>query len=132
MRASEDVSFDDKPPETSSSTPSAGSSKRVIYYRNPMGLPDTSLSPKKDSMGMEYIPVYEGEAEDASIVRISPGKLQRTGVRSEVVERRVVTRAVRAPGTVKLDERRVAVISLDRSTMWPRRIRLKPRRSLAQ
>ena len=112
VRASEDVRFDDKPPETSAGTPSAGSGKRLIYYRNPMGLPDTSPGPKKDSMGMDYIPVYEGEVEDGSIVRISPGKLQRTGVRSETVERRVVTRPVRAPGTVKLDERRVAVISL--------------------
>ena len=31
--------------------------KRVRYYRNPMGLPDTSPVPKKDSMGMDYMPV---------------------------------------------------------------------------
>ena len=35
---------------------------KILYYRNPMGLPDTSPTPKKDSMGMDYIPVYEGEA----------------------------------------------------------------------
>ena len=35
--------------------------KKILYYRNPMGLPDTSPVPKKDSMGMDYIPVYEGE-----------------------------------------------------------------------
>jgi hypothetical protein len=40
--------------------PAAGA-RRVLYYRNPMGLPDTSVTPKKDSMGMDYIPVYEGE-----------------------------------------------------------------------
>ncbi len=34
---------------------------RILYYRNPMGLPDTSPTPKKDAMGMDYIPVYEGE-----------------------------------------------------------------------
>lgn len=34
---------------------------KILYYRNPMGLPDTSPTPKKDSMGMDYIPVYEGE-----------------------------------------------------------------------
>jgi RND family efflux transporter MFP subunit len=32
---------------------------KILYYRNPMGLPDTSTVPKKDSMGMDYIPVYE-------------------------------------------------------------------------
>ncbi len=34
----------------------------VLYYRNPMGEPDTSPVPKKDSMGMDYIPVYADEA----------------------------------------------------------------------
>ncbi len=75
------------------------------------GLPDTSPVPKKDSMGMDYIPVYEGE-DDGSTVKVSPGKLQRTGVRSEPAMRRAITRAVRTPGTVKLDERKIAVISL--------------------
>ena len=37
--------------------------RKLLYYRNPMGLPDTSPVPKKDSMGMDYIPVYEGEEE---------------------------------------------------------------------
>ena len=32
---------------------------KILYYRNPMGLPDTSEVPKKDSMGMDYLPVYE-------------------------------------------------------------------------
>ena len=29
--------------------------KAIRYYRNPMGLPDTSPVPKKDSMGMDYV-----------------------------------------------------------------------------
>lgn len=76
-----------------------------------MGLPDTSPTPKKDSMGMDYIAVYEGEADEDQVVRVSPGKLQRTGVRSELVERRVISRYVRAPGAVQLDERRIAVVA---------------------
>ena len=113
VHASEDVSFEDPPKSSTSRTAEAETgSRRIRYYRNPMGLPDTSPVPKKDSMGMDYIPVYEGEQEDGSTVTVSPGKLQRTGVRSEAVERRLVTRPVRAPGTVKLDERRVAVISV--------------------
>ncbi len=47
-----------------------------------MGLPDTSPVPKKDAMGMEYIPVHAGEDEDGSTVTLSPGKIQRTGVRT--------------------------------------------------
>jgi membrane fusion protein, copper/silver efflux system len=90
----------------------AKSSKKVLYYRNPMGLADVSPVPKKDSMGMDYIPVYEGENEDGSAVKISPGKLQRTGVKSEPVSRRTLTSAVRAPGVIQADEHRQSVVAL--------------------
>ena len=86
--------------------------RRILYYRNPMGLPDTSPTPKKDSMGMDYLPVYEGEDADGTTVRVAPGRIQATGVRSEPVARREVVRPVRAPGTVQLDERRIAVVAL--------------------
>lgn len=108
--ASEDISFDNKPASITKST-AASEPKRILYYRNPMGLPDTSPVPKKDSMGMDYLPVYAGEDEDASIVKVAPGKLQRTGVRSEVVSDRAIVRQVRVPGTVQLDERRISVVA---------------------
>ena len=87
---------------------------RVLYYRNPMGLPDTSPVPKKDSMGMEYIPVHENEAADAGsgLVTIAPGRMQVLGVRTAPVETRAaLSRTVRATGTVQFDERRMAVVS---------------------
>jgi Cu(I)/Ag(I) efflux system membrane fusion protein len=84
---------------------------RVLYYRNPMGLPDTSPVPKKDSMGMDYIPVYESEAE-AGVVNVAPGRLQLLGVRTAPVEHRAaVTRTVRATGTLGFDERRLSIIT---------------------
>ncbi|MCW5736056.1 MAG: efflux RND transporter periplasmic adaptor subunit [Enhydrobacter sp.] len=110
VRTSEDVSFEFKAPNMAEATVPA-SARRILYYRNPMGLPDTSPTPKKDSMGMDYIPVYEGEDDSGSVVKLSPGRLQRTGVRSEVVERRAVGRLVRVPGTVQLDERRISVVA---------------------
>jgi Cu(I)/Ag(I) efflux system membrane fusion protein len=108
VRASEDVSFEDKPPPA----PAASGKRRVRFYRNPMGLPDTSPVPKKDSMGMDYIPVYEDEAENGSIVTIAPGKLQKTGVRSEPVERRTMSVPVRAAGRIEFDPRRISVVAL--------------------
>lgn len=110
VRASEDVSFEDKLPVTAEATGQPGA-RRVLYYRNPMGLPDTSPTPKKDSMGMDYIPVYEGEDDGGSVVRVSLGKLQRTGVRSELVKRRTVGRLMRLPGMIQLDERRISVVA---------------------
>ncbi len=110
VRASEDVSFEDKPPATAEAT-AQRSPRRVIYYRNPMGLPDTSPVPKKDSMGMDYIPVHLDEDDGGTVVRVSLGKLQRTGVRSELVVRRIVGGLVRVPGMVQLDERRISVVA---------------------
>ena len=84
---------------------------RILYYRNPMGLPDTSPVPKKDPMGMDYIPVYAGDDDGGSIIKVAPGRLQTTGVRSALVERRAIIAPIRAPGTIALDERRVAVVA---------------------
>ncbi len=110
VHASEDVSFEEKAPEVM--TAKGGDRGKIRFYRNPMGLPDTSPTPKKDSMGMDYLPVYEGEQDDDSSVKVSAGKLQKAGVRTEVAERRTLNTVVRAPGTVQEDERRKSVVSL--------------------
>src|SRR6478735_5033554 len=94
-------------------TASAASSDRKIkYYRNPMGLADTSPVPKQDSMGMDYIPVYEGEDSDDDSVKLSPGKIQRTGVKSEPAAPRTIRSMIHAPGVIQLDERRISVIAM--------------------
>ncbi len=110
--ASQDISFETRRPAVTEQAAASGGTKKIRYYRNPMGLPDTSPSPKKDSMGMDYIPVFEGEDEDGAVVKISPGKLQRTGVRSEPAALRILSTPVRASGTVQLDEQRQSVIAL--------------------
>ncbi|MGI0526581.1 efflux RND transporter periplasmic adaptor subunit [Rhizobium giardinii] len=111
VRESEDVSFN----ATGTAVPVAETAKaerKVLYYRNPMGLPDTSRVPKKDSMGMDYLPVYEGDDADSSTVKVSLGKLQRTGVKTALAEKTTVSRKIRVPGTVTLDERMVSIVSM--------------------
>ena len=88
--------------------------RKLLYYRNPMGLPDTSPVPKKDPMGMDYIPVYEGEDDDSSSgsqLKISTEKIQKLGVRTEPARTRALDRVVRASGRIELDERRLYAIS---------------------
>lgn len=100
------------PGDTAPASASAPAGKKLLYYRNPMGLPDTSPVPKKDSMGMDYLPVYEGEDEDAGgSVKISTAKVQKLGVRSEAAAMRDLSRPVRAAGRVEVDERRVFAIA---------------------
>jgi Cu(I)/Ag(I) efflux system membrane fusion protein len=48
------------PSQSSSSEADVGDGgPRVLFYRDPMGLPEISPVPKKDSMGMDYLPVYD-------------------------------------------------------------------------
>ena len=114
-----DLSFDDEP--AAAPATAVATDRKIKFYRNPMGLPDTSPIPKKDSMGMDYIPVYEGEDTDDGSVKLSPGKIQRSGVKAEPAAPRIIRTIIRAPGTIQLDERRVSVISM-RSESWVQKI----------
>jgi RND family efflux transporter MFP subunit len=108
-------------PDSATATAAAASApkaRKLLYYRNPMGLADTSPTPKKDPMGMDYIAVYEGEDSDTGAapatpnqIRISTDKIQKLGVRTEAASPRLLGKTVRAAGRVEPDERRVAVIS---------------------
>ncbi len=97
-------------PETPAAS-AAGGGRRILYYRNPMGLPDTSPVPKKDSMGMDYTPVYADETADDGSIGISPARLQTMGVRTAPASRQVMTRSIRAIGTIATDERRSAMVT---------------------
>jgi len=94
-------------------TATPSSERKILYFRNPMGLPDTSPVPKKDSMGMDYIPVYadEGGGTVPGTVAISPERIQMLGVRTEAASLRSMAHAVRAVGTVAADERRIGVVN---------------------
>jgi len=102
------------PAPTNAPAPLAPAGERkILYYRNPMGLPDTSPVPKKDTMGMDYIPVYadEGATSVPGTVAISPERIQMLGVRTETAARRSMAHTVRAVGTVAADERRIGVVN---------------------
>ncbi|MGH6814553.1 MAG: efflux RND transporter periplasmic adaptor subunit [Hyphomicrobiaceae bacterium] len=110
--------YDDQEPDFPDNKPAATApaakdgARKILYYRNPMGLPDTSPVPKKDWMGMDYIAVYEGEETDASTVKVSLDRVQRSGVRTAPVEKRSMARPLRAPGIAKPDERTLRAVTL--------------------
>ena len=90
----------------------AGGERQILYYRNPMGLPDTSPVPKKDSMGMDYIAVYaDDRPDDSGAVAVSPARIQTLGVKTALVEQRTVDATVRASGRIEIDERRQVVVA---------------------
>ncbi|MBB5518900.1 efflux RND transporter periplasmic adaptor subunit [Amphiplicatus metriothermophilus] len=85
---------------------------RILYYRHPMGLPDTSPVPKKDSMGMDYIPVYEGDI-DAGLgaVAVAPEMIQSMGVRTASVRMETFGRTARAFGAIEASTRLETTVS---------------------
>ncbi|MGL4206477.1 MAG: efflux RND transporter periplasmic adaptor subunit [Aeromonadaceae bacterium] len=56
--------------------PADAATRQILYYRNPMGLPDISATPKKDEMGMDYLPVYADEQGGALPVAQPKGERQ--------------------------------------------------------
>lgn len=98
-------------PASTQAVVAAKAERKLLYYRNPMGLPDTSPVPKKDAMGMDYVPVYEGEEAAGKQVVLSADKVQALGVKSEAAALRVLDRTVRAVGRIEIDERRTFVIA---------------------
>lgn len=88
--------------------------RKVLYYKCPMGLPDYSQMPGKAQCGMDYIPVYEDEAESAlgpGEIYITPEKVQRIGVKSEEVKERALKKAIRTTAIVDYDERKMFTVN---------------------
>lgn len=101
------------PAQPSPATGTEKAGRKILYYKNPMGLPDTSPTPKKDGMGMDYSPVYEDDLPKGDgTVHVSLDKVQKIGVKTEAAAFRSLARSIRAVGTVQVDERKLQVITL--------------------
>ena len=109
-------------PTASAPIASIKTERKILYYRNAMGLPDTSPVPKKDAMGMDYVAVYEGGEEPGSgnqtvssfdtsggskQVKISVEKVQKLGVKTEHAGKRALNKTIRAAGRVEVNERNI-------------------------
>ncbi|QAT17554.1 hypothetical protein BU251_07405 [Candidatus Velamenicoccus archaeovorus] len=78
--------------------------RKIIAYRNPMNPQVTSPVPMKDSMGMEYVPVYEEEgAAHPEGVSISPEKQKLMGISVSPVTKRDLVKIVHASGKIAYD-----------------------------
>ncbi len=87
----------------------SGETKKVRYWQAPMDPTYIRETPGKSPMGMDLIPVYEGEEDnlEAGIVKIDPVTAQNIGVRTKKVKSQVLTKIVRTVGRVDYDEKRV-------------------------
>jgi RND family efflux transporter MFP subunit len=102
-------------PTTLAQPAAAGGRRTIAFYRSPMDPAIHSDKPAKDSMGMDFVPVYQDEVERSAgsipgraVVTLSPERRSLLGVRSEDVREMRIEKSVRTVGRVAPDERRVA------------------------
>lgn len=79
--------------------------RRVLYYRHPHKPDVTSPEPRKDEMGMDYLPVYADARDTGATVTVDAGMRQALGVRTAKAERAPLARRVEAVATVAFDKR---------------------------
>ena len=96
-------------PEQNTETGSTEVEKKPLFYRNPMNPAITSPVPAQDSMGMDYIPVYEDDSDTpvAGTVKIDPVIQTNIGVRTVNAELKELSRTVRAAGKIDYDEEKL-------------------------
>jgi membrane fusion protein, copper/silver efflux system len=82
---------------------------KIVFYRSPMDPKQTSHVPRKDEMGMDYLPVYEdelsggGAVEGLATVNIDPSRQQLIGLTTAEVKRGPVGGSWRTVGRVQVD-----------------------------
>jgi Cu(I)/Ag(I) efflux system membrane fusion protein len=103
----------------SSAAVDANGERKILYYRAPMNPKVTSPTPKKDEMGMDYVPVYADEVtgEQSPVagqatVDIDPARQQLIGLTTAEVTAGPVGGSWRTVGTVAVDETRVRHINV--------------------
>jgi multidrug efflux pump subunit AcrA (membrane-fusion protein) len=88
------------------------SEKKVKYWVAPMDPTYVRNEPGKSPMGMDLIPVYEGDEAETipGSVKIDPTMMQNIGVRTATVQARPIARRIRTVGVIDYDERRVTQV----------------------
>ncbi len=99
----------------SQGTPAKSGEREILFYRNPMNPTITSPVPAKDEMGMEYVPVYADEVDQAvdqgPIVTINPAIVQNMNVQTAIVERRDLNQEIRTVGYLEYDQERMVTVT---------------------
>lgn len=79
--------------------------RKVKYYKSTMTPGEISPVFKKDNMGMDMVPVYEGEdASGSQAISIAAHTIQQMNIKTAEIARGPVRRAIRALGTVEFNE----------------------------
>jgi Cu(I)/Ag(I) efflux system membrane fusion protein len=93
-----------------SSAPETGA-RKILYWYDTMVPQQHFDKPGLSPMGMVMVPKYADAGTPGDVVRIDPAIVQNLGVRTALVERRVLASALRVPATITWDLRQASTIS---------------------
>jgi RND family efflux transporter MFP subunit len=122
VKAEKGISMSDLEPTKSATEPPALAAgppdeRKILFYRSPMDPSITSPVPRKDDMGMDYVPVYsdEVESEPGGIEGLAPVAVgaearRLAGIQTAPARRELLLQGIRAVGTVVPDETRIRVV----------------------
>ena len=96
---------------TNANSSGASGGRKTKYYKSTMLLGETSPTPRKDSMGMDMVPVFQDDAQDASIISIDPVTVQNMGIRVGMVTKGPLRRTIRTVGVIDFDETALADVT---------------------
>lgn len=86
--------------------------RKVKFWRSPMDPTFVSKGPGKDSMGMDLVPVYEGDPETMTgMVVLEPSVVQQIGIRTGHVMRGPLRRRIRTVGNVTYNEESLGTVT---------------------
>jgi Cu(I)/Ag(I) efflux system membrane fusion protein len=86
--------------------PARADERKPLYYRHPHNPAITSPIPRKDEMGMDFVPVYQQGAGGAGDeIRLTAAMQNNLGVRTATAGLAPLDTTLRAVGTVAYDER---------------------------
>ena len=93
---------------TNDGTGGKATSRQITSYRSTMMPSEVSQTPRKDSMGMDMIPIYESEG---GMLELSDHARAMASVETVSVSRRKLSREIRAVGKVQYNETGLANIT---------------------
>jgi multidrug efflux pump subunit AcrA (membrane-fusion protein) len=96
---------------TKGTSSGASGERKINYYKSTMLLGEISPTLRKDSMGMDMVPVYQDEAQEGSIISIDPVTVQNMGIRVGIVTTGPLRRAIRTVGVIDFDETALADVT---------------------
>lgn len=106
-------------------TAGSGGPREILFYRHPMDPTISSPVPAQDEMGMDYVPVYADEAQQAmgagTIVSIDSRVVQNMNVQTALVERRDLTHQIRTVGYLEYDQERMVTVTT-KYTGWVEKV----------